>query len=699
MDKAQAKKRILKLKKLIEKYRYAYHVLDRPLVSDAVNDSLKHELQQLEDKFPELRTSDSPTQRVGGKPLDKFKKVRHSQPMMSLVDAFSVQELKDWQRRNVRLLRHSPGRYFAEIKIDGLAVSLHYEKGRFTQGLTRGDGRFGEDVTQNLKTVEAIPLKIQNSKLKTQNFDVRGEVYMKKEVFERLNKRYQREGKPPLANPRNGAAGSIRQLDPKLAAERQLSFFAYDIIISKFRAQTSRPQGLSYSDYGQAKPQSKIRNLRTHSEKHQLLRELGFPVAEGRECDSLDQVEEFYQKILRKRDKLGFLIDGIWVGVNDNTVYDKLGSAGKAPRGALAYKFPAEQKTTLVKKIINQVGRSGKITPVAVMEPVDLAGSTVSRATLHNWREIGRKDVRIGDTVVIKKAGDIIPEVVRVIKELRPAGAKKLKVIRTCPNCGKKLVKRKIEQVDLFCPNKNCGYVRQRQLEHFVSKKGFDIDGLGSKILEQLMAEGLINDETDIFRLKIEDLKPLERFADKSAENLIKSIQDSREIPLARFIFSLGIRHIGEAGAVQIGQVIEKRGVITPIHFFEEMKKRSQDEWQKMYDIGAEAGKSIFEYFNSSDNQKKLAELTELGVKIVLPPQLRQTLKGKSLAITGSLNKMTREEAEAQIRLRGGQASSSISKETDYLVLGEKPGSKYDKAKKLGIKIIDERQFLQLLKS
>ncbi|TSC92598.1 MAG: DNA ligase (NAD+) [Candidatus Berkelbacteria bacterium Licking1014_7] len=675
MDKIKKnviKARIEKLKTLIEKNRYAYHVLDKPRVSDAIDDSLKHELADLEKQYPEFITADSPTQRVGGRPLDKFKKVQHKQPMLSLIDSFSAEELEDWQKRNARLLHKKPDGYFAEIKIDGLAVSLHYQNGKFIQGLTRGDGWVGEDVIQNLKTVESIPLKILNSK-----FEVRGEVYMKKTVFEMLNKKYKKAGKPLLANPRNGAAGSIRQLDPKLAAERKLSFFAYDIITNQ-----------------------KLKNYlnpKTHSDKHKLLQKLGFPVAEGRECRDLNEVKSFYQIIQKKRDRLEFNIDGIWVGVNDNRTFEKLAVAGKSPRAAVAYKFPAEEKTTMVKSIINQVGRSGKITPVAVMEPTQIAGSIVSRATLHNWQEVLKKDVRIADTVIVRKAGDIIPEVVSVIKELRPKNSKKNFPPVACPNCQQKLVKQKSDQVDLFCPNNNCKIKTIRRLEHFVSKKGFDIDGLGKKIIAQLFEAGLIKNETDIFNLKESDLESLERFEQKSAQNIIFSIEQSKKISLSKFLFALGIKHIGEITSNQIARLVDNNSnIIEPTKVFNKLSKYDFDDWQKMYDIGPEASQTLFEFFQSKKKRSQFNNFSQLGIKIILPPKIKQTLLGKSFVITGTLEKLTRDEAQNQIRLRGGNVSSAVSKETDFLIAGANPGSKYEKAKKLGVKIIDEKQLDRL---
>jgi len=683
MDKDKAKKRIEKLKKLIEKYRYAYHVLDKPLASDAVNDSLKHELQDLENKFPQFITPDSPTQRVGGEPLKQFQKVVHRAPMLSLTDNFSLKENLEWEKRNEKMLDRKPNSYFAEMKIDGLAVALHYQNGVFTQGLTRGDGKVGEDVTDNLKTIESIPLHI-NADL---SFEARGEVYMKNDVFNKLNKTYKKQGKPILANPRNGAAGSVRQLNPRLASERKLSFMGYDILLNEKIINQNEELRL------------KIQNLKTHKDKHKLLKQLGFVVAEGKECKDLNEVQKFYESVDKKRDKLDFQIDGVWIGVDSNTDFEKLGVVGKAPRGAIAYKFPAQEKTTILKDIINQIGRTGRITPVAIMEPVNLAGTTVTRATLHNWEEIEKKDIRVGDTIIVRKAGDIIPEVVKSISELRSAQSKKLIAPKECPNCYKPLQKRKADQIDLYCLDTSCGQTKIKQLIHFVSKKAFDIDGLGRKIIEQLYSVGLVKDEADIFKLKQSDLAPLERFAEKSSQNIIDAIQRAKEITLARFIFSLGILHIGEVASSSIALDFSSgKKIIVPYEFCQAIKLRSQDEWMMIRDFGPEGARALYLYFQKPENAKKMIDLTKLGIKLKLPDKKLQTLKNKTFVLTGELETFTRETAENEIRLRGGLASSSISKDTDFLVVGKNPGSKLAKAQKLNAKIISEKELLKLFK-
>jgi len=665
--KKQAKERIEKLKKLIDSYRYHYHVLDKPLVSDEVSDSLKHELQELENQYPDLKTTDSPTQRVGGEPLDKFEKVEHSQPMLSLRDAFNFRELKEWQERNERLLKKEiTSQYFSEAKMDGLAVSLVYEKGVLKRGATRGNGRIGEDVTKNLKTIDAIPLKLRQQskyfkKASQGKLEVRGEVYLSKNSFNKLNQKRKKEGLPLFANPRNAAAGSIRQLDPKIAARRDLSFVAYELV----------------SDLGQKK----------HHQEHEIAKDLGFKiVGESRLCQNLKEVRDFYQQIADKRDKLSYQIDGVVVVIDDNELFGRLGVVGKAPRGMIAYKFAPEEVTTRLKDIEVQIGRTGKLTPVAILKPAQVAGSTVSRATLHNQDEIERKDVKSGDTVVIRKAGDVIPEVVKPIKELRPKNSKNFKMPKKCPICGGKVTKKE-DEVDYYCLNKNCFIRVRRQLGHFISKGGFDIDGLGPKILKKLIDEGLVNNPADIFRLKKGDLEPLERFAEKSAQNIIDSINSSKKIPLARFIYSLGIRHVGEETSFDLAQK------------FRSIDKLSQADFNqliKIPDIGEEVARSIEKFFKDKKNLYLIKELKAVGVKII-KPKISHQLEGKSFVFTGSLADFSREEAEKAVRDLGGDVNSSVSAQTDFVVVGKDPGSKLKKAQKNKIKIISEKDFKKMI--
>jgi len=698
MTRQEAKQRIEKLKKEINRHRYLYHVFDRQEISDAALDSLKHELYQLEQQSPELITADSPTQRVGGQPLEKFSKVRHSVPMLSLEDAFSPEELTAWQERIQKLVPSQKLDYFAELKVDGFAVTLEYENGIFVRGSTRGDGQIGEDVTQNLKTIESIPLRLEiylsrtlsrtvpwDASLKRthprglslnsvilsniQRFvqrgkiEVRGEVYMTSKVFEKVNQERKKQGLSLYANPRNTAAGSIRQLDPKIAASRELNFLAYDIV----------------TDLGQ----------QTHQEEHQMAQALGFKTDQGQTCRNLKEVIDFWHKTQKQRAKLPFQIDGLVVTVNNNKIYQKLGVVGKDPRGSIAFKFPAKEATTVVEDIVVQVGRTGALTPVAHLKPVQLGGTTITRATLHNEDEIKRLDVRIGDTVIIQRAGDVIPDVVGVLKRLRTGQEKKFLMPRKCPVCGAKVV-RPAGQAVHRCTNKKCGAQQRERLEHFVSKKGFDISGLGPKIINQLMDEGLLSDPADIFSLEQGDLVPLERFAEKSAANLIEAINKSKKIPLAKFIYALGIRHVGEETAIDLAN-----------HFgsLEEIAQAKLEKLLAVRDIGEVVAKSIADWFRDKRNLRLLKELKKRDFKIISPLVKRtQPLQKQTFILTGELESMTREEAKARIRKLGGHISSSVSKETDFVIVGQEPGSKYEQAKKLGVKMMREKEFLKMLK-
>lgn len=660
MEKDEARSRIKRLKDLIEQYRYSYHVLDKSLVSDAVNDSLKHELQELENQFPDLVTADSPTQRIGGIPLEKFTKVTHQYPMLSLLDAFSFGELGDWEARNKKI-ENVNFDYFAELKIDGLAVSLIYENGKFIRGATRGDGRVGEDVTQNLKTIEAIPLKLTADRLPT-TVEVRGEVYLPIKTFEDLNKKYKIEGKALLANPRNAAAGSIRQLDPKLAAERKLSFIAWDLI------------GIG---------------IETHQKAHEVLSKLGFKtVWQNRLCENLDKVEEFKNEMEKERGKLPFQIDGIVVQINSNDIKSRLGVVGKAPRGMIAYKFAPEEATTIVEDIQVNVGRTGVLTPVAFLKPVLVAGSTVSRATLHNEDEIRKKDIRIGDTVVVHKAGDVIPEVEKVIKELRPIDAREFHFPKNCPKCGGPVVR--AEGFAAYrCVNKKCFTIQWRSLGHFVSRSAFDMAGLGPKILQKFIEEGLIKDAADLFKLKTGDIEPLERFAEKSARNIINTIQSHKKITLARFIYALGIPNVGEETAIDLAERFKA---------IDNLAKASLEEIDVIRDVGSVVAKSIYDWFQDRDNRQFVERLLAAGVEIEKEKISTGKLSGKTFTLTGGLETMTRDEAKEKIRALGGDISESVSKETDYVIAGSEPGEKYSRAKKINVKIIDEKEFVELLK-
>ena len=672
----QSKQRIKKLRKVIEHHRYLYHVLDKQEISDAALDSLKKELFDLEQQFPELVSSDSPTQRVGGKPLAKFKKFKHPQRMLSFNDSFSEEDMKDWLERISKLLSSTEVKsldFYCELKIDGLAIELIYENGALKTGATRGDGMVGEDITQNLKTVDAIPLSLPNStnsencsrKAFREQFSefselvVRGEVFIPKKEFERYKKEY--------ANPRNLAAGSIRQLDPKITASRKLDSFIYDILELKT---------------GQA-------CFQTHEEKHRILKELGFKTnPHNKYCGNLEEVFRFHKHVQKIREKIPYEIDGIVVIINNNKLFDKLGVVGKAPRGAIAYKFPAMQKTTLIEDIRVQIGRTGALTPVAHLKPVEVGGVTVSRATLHNEDEIKRLGVKIGDTVVIERAGDVIPDIVKVLKELRTGKERSFRMPKHCPICGGDIVRPEGEAV-ARCKNKKCFAQRKQFFKHFVSKSAFDIEGVGPKIVEQLIAKKLISDPADLFTLKKSELILLDNFKEKSADNFAKAVADKKEISLPRFIYALGIRNVGEETALDLAK-----------HFgsLDKIQKTKLLDLEKIQDIGPVVAKSIFDWFSEERNQEYLKKLESVGVTIIRrgEPLWSPKFKDKTFVLTGSLDTMTRDEAKAKIRDLGGEISSSISKETDYVVAGTSPGSKYDKAKKLGVKILSEKQFLDL---
>jgi len=670
-EQASARQRIEKLKKAINYHRYLYHVLNRQEISDAALDSLKHELYQLEEHYPEFITPDSPTQRVAGEPLEGFVKVKHEVPMLSIEDVFSEKELLGWEGYLKRLEPSAKLEYFAELKIDGFAITLIYETGILKGGATRGDGKVGEDVTQNLKTIESIPLKLEISRLSgwlpdklNGRIEIRGEVYMAKESFEKVNQERKKKGEPLYANPRNLAAGSIRQLNPKLAASRPLEFLAYDLI----------------TDLGQ----------KTHSEEHQILKALGFKTdSYAKICQNLEEAIVLWRKIAKERVILPYLIDGVVVIVNDNDLFGKLGVIGKSPRGMRAFKFFPKQATTILKDIKLQVGRTGAITPVAYLKPVEVGGVTVSRATLHNEDEIKRLGVKIGDTVIVGRAGDVIPEVIKVLPKLRTGQEKKFQMPKTCPVCGRKLA-RKAKEVVWRCENPDCQARRREFLYHFTSKKAFNIEGLGPKIIDQLIDENLISRPPDIFELKEGDLLPLERFAEKSAQNLVKAFSNSKEITLSRFIYSLGIRHVGEETAIDSARYFGS---------IDELKKASREELEKIPDIGSKVSESIYNWFQQKRNQKLIDDLTKVGVKILPSEMVGKKLQGLTFVITGTLELMSRTEAEKKIRLQGGHPLNSLSKQTDYLVVGKEPGSKLEKAKELGVEIINEKEFLNLLTS
>jgi len=686
LTKSEAKKRIEKLRKLINYHRYLYHVLDRQEISEAALDSFKKELFDLEQKFPEFITPDSPTQRVGGKPLEKFGKVRHPFPMLSLNDAFSREDMEDWRDRNSKLLEKEEIEkidFYCEPKLDGLAIELVYKDGVLKTGSTRGDGIFGEDVTQNLKTIEAIPLKLREidevveelereglkaiakriKKSKLKEVIVRGETIVTKKEFEKVNREQEKKNLPTFANPRNMAAGSIRQLDPKITAKRRLDSNTYILI----------------TDFGQ----------KTHEEAHKILKTLSFKTNNkyNKYCENLAAIFEYHDLWQKNREKLPYEIDGVVVTINENEIFEKLGVVGKAPRGAIAFKFPLKQSETIVKDIKVQVGRTGSITPVAILKPVEVGGVIISRATLHNEDEIKRLGVKIGDTAIVGRAGDVIPDIIKVLPELRTGKEKEFKMPKKCPVCGTKIIRPEGEVVSR-CPNPKCPAKQRRYFHFFVG--AFNIMGLGPKIVERLIDEGLISDPADLFLLKEGDLLSLERFAEKSAQNLIEAIQSRRKIDLLRFIYALGIRNVGEETAQDLAEYFGS---------IEKLKNASLEELQKVTDIGPVVAQSIYRFFREKRNSDFIEKLKKVGVEIITEGKPKyQPLKGKTFVLTGALETITREGAKEKIRLLGGEISESVSKKTDFVIVGKEPGSKFEKAKKLGVKTIEEKEFLKLLK-
>lgn len=689
MTKEEIKNRIEKLRKSINYHRYLYHVEDREEISAEALDSLKKELKDLEDNNPEFITPDSPTQRVAGKALDKFNKVKHNTPILSLQDVFDFNELSDWNTRNENMLNKKIHNYFCELKLDGLTLVLTYKNGILKTAATRGDGEIGEDVTQNAKTIEAIPLNIniENipeefshidfNKIKNGIFEIRGEAVLTKKEFERINTERKLNGEELYANCRNVAAGSIRQLDPVITANRKLQYFAFEIITDV--------------------------NQRTHEESHALLKLLGFKINENnRQKDTIEEAWGFLEEWKDKRKTLDYDTDGAVIVVNDTKDEDVLGHIGKAERWMIAYKFPAEQKTTIIKDIIIQVGRTGVLTPVAVFDPVVVAGSTISRATLHNQDEIERLGVRIGDTVIVQKAGDVIPDIVKVIEELRSDNTKAFVMPKTCPICGSSVIQKE-GNVAYFCENKNCYSKILRRLEYFVSKECFNIDGLGPSIIEQLVDNDLIENEVDIFHLEQGDLEPLEKFAEKKASNLIESISKSKKIILSKFINSLGVLHIGVESAYIIAKdIINKKqlqnnSILDLINYF---KDKTKEDLTNISNIGDKMAESIVDYFNNLHNIEILKKLDEVGIKLI-PDEINGTnlnILNKTFVFTGTLPTLDRNKAKDIVKRLGGNVSESVSKRTDFVVAGESAGSKLVKAQEFGIKILNEQEFLEMTK-
>lgn len=668
MSKSAAKE-IAELREEIRQHEYHYYVLDSPKISDAAFDRLMNRLKALEAAHPELVTPDSPTQRVGGSPREGFQTVRHRRAMLSLDNAFSYEELAEFDRR----VREGTGRerveYVAEHKFDGLSISLQYEEGVLVRGVTRGDGTTGEDVTPNVRTIRSIPLRVDAAALKRfglpADFEVRGEIIMTHKAFEELNRQQEEQGGKRFANPRNAAAGAVRVLDPTITASRRLDFYSYFLLVE------GRPA------------------LKRHSQALEALAKLQFKVSPAWQlCRSLEEVREYCDEWESKREKLPYEIDGIVIKVNETALQEELGFTAKAPRWAIAYKYPARQEITVVNDIQVNVGRTGALTPVAFLEPVQVGGVTVSRSTLHNMDEIERLGVQIGDTVLIERAGEVIPHVVKVVKQGKDR--RPFRMPSQCPECGSKIHKSP-DEVAYRCVNAACPAKRKESLLHFAGRHAMNIDGLGEKIVDQLVDKGLVKDVADLYlKLDLETLAGLERMAEKSAQNLLDEIEASKKNSLARLIYALGIRFVGE----RTGQLLAE-------HFgsLDKLAEATVEELTEVHEVGPKVAESIAEFFSEPANRKLVERLRKAGLKFTeerkAPKDSR--LAGKIFVFTGVLAHRSREEAGELVTTHGGKVSSSVSKKTDYVVVGADPGSKYDKAKSLGVTILDEAAFEKLL--
>jgi DNA ligase (NAD+) len=660
--------RLKKLRETINKYRYEFHVENKETISPEALDSLKDELVKLEQKYPELITPDSPTQRVSGKALAGFKKITHKVSQWSFNDAFTEEDIREFDERVRRFYKAETGEdivpsYTCELKIDGSHLVLEYEDGLLKTGATRGDGKIGEDVTENIKTIESIPLRLEEPV----SVIVEGEVYMPKKQFELINKEQKKKGEKEFANARNIVAGTIRQLDPSIVAERKLSTFIYDLSLSNEPLPPTQEQELDY------------------------LKGLGFKVnTHHKLCKNIDEVIAFWKKWATQKEKENYLIDGVVLKLNDRRAQEILGYTGKAPRWAIAFKFEAEQVTTVVEDITLQIGRTGVLTPVAVLRPVRVAGSTVSRATLHNEDEIKRLDVRVGDTVVLQKAGDVIPDVVRVVSEMRTGKEKPFKFPTHFPLCGGDgRIERVPGQAAYRCVAKNSFSQQRRKLSHFTSKHVFNIDGLGQKKIDQLLEAGIISNFDDIFKIKKGDLETLPRYGEKSIEKLLEAIEKSRSVTLGRFIAGLSISNVGEETARDLAQ-----------HFKTAEKFRDAEEvdLEKLNGVGPIVAKSVTLWFKDKENKKLFEHLLKQVHIAKEKSEPKGKLTGKTFVLTGALPTLSRDEAGEKIRQAGGKVSSSVSKLTDYVLAGESAGEKYDKAVELGVKIITEKEFLSMLK-
>jgi DNA ligase (NAD+) len=660
------RKRVEKLREEIEYHNYRYYILDQPEISDAQYDRLMRELEKLEEQYPELRTPNSPTQRVGAPPLEEFEIVRHTLPMLSLANAFDETEAKEFDKRVKKFLGTSSDiEYVTEPKLDGLAVELVYEGGQFVVGSTRGDGINGENITQNLRTIKTIPLQLIRKEVSIpERLEVRGEVIMQLKRFRELNQKREELGEPFFANPRNAAAGSVRQLDSKITAERPLEIYCYGIGEVRGRA------------------------FKSHWEILQTLSKWGLRINPTiQRCKHIEDVIGYYHEVNEKREKLPYEIDGIVIKVNQLDLQTRLGEISRSPRWALAFKFQPKQETTKIQDIIVQVGRTGALTPVAVMEPVKVGGVEVSRATLHNQDEINKKDVRIGDTVVIQRAGDVIPEVVQVIESKRTGKEKKFRMPSKCPVCGAEVIK---EEAIHRCIGLDCPAQLKGRIKHFASKRAMDIEGLGVKLIDQLVDNGLIKDVADVYYIKKEELVELERMADKSAQNIIDAIEASKTKPLSKFLYALGIRHVGETTAEDLARRFSR---------LDDFFHLSEEDLREVEGIGPEVSASVYQFFRDKKNKESIERLKKAGVTVIEPKvKGKAKLAGKTFVFTGALKSLGRDEARNIVESLGGMTVSTVSKKVDFVVVGEDPGSKFDKAKELGIKTLTEEEFQKMIR-
>lgn len=665
-EKSIAKKRLVVLRKEVKRLRELYHVQDVSEIPDAALDSLKRELAMLEEKYPDLVVKNSPSQKVAGKVKSGFAKINHQYPILSLQDAFSREDLDNWEERNLKLIDGRVKEYFCELKMDGLTIVLTYVDGELKTAATRGNGSIGENVTNNVRMIKSVPQTLNGGKNKWPNeVVVRGEVVMSKSTFERLNKVNELKGNNQMANPRNAAAGSVRQLDPLITKDRDLDCFAFEVL----------------TNHGQS----------THADSHKLLKQMGFKISDhDKICRNLDEVEKYLLHWQEKRKDLNYWTDGAVVIINDLATEKNLGSVGKAERWMIAYKFPAEEVTTKLLDVVYQVGRSGVITPVAVLEPVKLAGTVVSRATLHNQDEIKRLNLMIGDTVVVRKAGEIIPDVIQTLVNLRDHSQKQIKWPKYCPICESELVKKDTE-VNWYCLNKLCPGKQNQRFIFFASKSGFDIPGLGDKIVEQLIEQGFVNEPADFFKLTKDDLLQLEGFADKKADNLIEAIASRKTLPLAKFISALGVRHVGQETAIALAN---RFGSLAAI------KSATMEDLTAVSDIGGVVAESIFEFFHNHYGQQMVDNLLAVGVEAQAQVVKKVTgpLVGATVVVTGSLENYSRDEIKNILRQAGAKVSESVSKKTTYVVAGAEAGSKLLNAQKLGVTVLNEVELEKLLK-